>query len=248
MLARVDDDELMTIGRFARISGLSIHTLRHYDDVGLLAPAQVDEATGYRRYRRGQVQSARVIQALRWIDLPVEDVRRLLSDPTGEEARGILGRHRARLNRQAGHVAARIADTERYIEEGISMPAVTGCRPVQIKIAVDDTDEAIGFYREAFGFRYDVTRRTQDADYSSFVFGAYSQSDFFLLHLKSDRTEADRPGPSTFGLSVEDLDEFHARALAAGGTEVRAPAQPEGMPRCSAVKDPSGNWIWLYQA
>ena len=238
----------MTIGRFARISGLSIHTLRHYDDVGLLAPAQVDQATGYRRYRRGQLPAARLIQALRWIDLPVGEVRRILDDPTSEEARGILGRHRDRLTRQAGHVAARIADTERYLEEGISMPAVDGCRPVQIKIAVDDTDEAIGFYRDAFGFSYDITRRTQDADYSSFVFGTYGQGDFFLLHLKSDPAEADRPGPTTFGLSVEDLDEFHGRALAAGGTEVAPPHKPEGMPRCSAVKDPSGNWIWLYQA
>lgn len=128
------------------------------------------------------------------------------------------------------------------------MPAVAGCRPVQIKLAVDDTDEAIGFYREAFGFRYDLTRRTQDADYSSFVFGTYGQDGFFLLHLKSDPSDADRPGPTTFGLSVEDLDEFHARALAAGGTEVAPPHNPEGMPRCSAVKDPSGKWIWLCQA
>ena len=37
-----EDEELLTIGRFARLSGLSAHTLRHYDDVGLLAPAVVD--------------------------------------------------------------------------------------------------------------------------------------------------------------------------------------------------------------
>jgi len=34
----VGDDELMTIGRFAQLSGLSIGTLRHYDDVRLLPP------------------------------------------------------------------------------------------------------------------------------------------------------------------------------------------------------------------
>lgn len=244
----MDDEELMTIGRFARISGLSIHTLRHYDDVGLLAPAQVDQATAYRRYRRDQVRAARLIQALRWIDLPVEEVRQVLVDPAGDQARRILDKHRDRLTRQAGHLAARIADAERYLEKGISMPATAGCRPVQIKLAVIDTDEAIAFYREAFGFRYDVTRRTEDADYSSFVFGSFGQDNFFLLHLKADLTEADRPGPTTFGLLVEDLDVFHSQALAAGGTEVAPPHNPEGMPRCSAVKDPSGNWIWLYQA
>ena len=50
------------------------------------------------------------------------------------------------------------------------------------------------------------------------------------------------------GLSMDDLDAIHSQALAAGGTEAVAPHDPEGMPRCSAVKDPDGNWIWLYQA
>ena len=47
------DDELISIGRFARPSGLSIGALRHYDELDLLRPADVDRFTGYRRYRRG---------------------------------------------------------------------------------------------------------------------------------------------------------------------------------------------------
>jgi predicted enzyme related to lactoylglutathione lyase len=92
-----------------------------------------------------------------------------------------------------------------------------------------------------------VTRRTEDEEYSSFVFGKYGENDFFLLHLLADPAQADRLGPTTFGLLVEDLAESHARALAAGATEIAPPHDAEGMPRCSAVKDPSGNWIWLYQ-
>jgi predicted enzyme related to lactoylglutathione lyase len=46
---------------------------------------------------------------------------------------------------------------------------------------------------------------------------------------------------------VDDLDDRHKRALAAGGTEGVPPRDLEGMPRCSAARDPSGNWIWLYQ-
>jgi predicted enzyme related to lactoylglutathione lyase len=57
----------------------------------------------------------------------------------------------------------------------------------------------------------------------------------------------DRPGHTTFGLLVEDLDDAHKRAVAAGGTEVTKPHDAQGMQRNSAVKDPSGNWIWLYQ-
>lgn len=239
-------EELMTIGRFARITGLSVHTLRHYDDVGLLAPADVDPDTGYRRYRRDQVRQARVIQSLRWIDLPVEEIRTALADDTDETTVEILRRHRGRLERRHSLVTAQIADVDYYLEKGLSMTPATSSRPVQLKIAVDDVDEAIAFYQKAFGFHYDVTRRTDEGDYSSFMFSKYGENDFFLMHLL-DESAVDRPGPTTFGLLVDDLDAAHKKALDAGATEVIKPQEPQGMPRTSAVKDPSGNWVWIYQ-
>jgi DNA-binding transcriptional MerR regulator len=244
----MDDDRPMTIGRFAELSGLSIHALRHYDDVGLLRPAEVDRGSGYRRYRRDQVRIARLIRALRWVDLPVDDVRTVLEDLDGGRSRQTLMRHRERLQRRKNHLDARISDVDRFLQEGLTMPTDrAGCRPVQIKITVEDMAAAIAFYREAFGFRYDVTRRTEDEDHSSFVFGTYGQDGFFLIHLQADPGEVDRLGPSTFGLLVDDLETVHARAIGAGGTEVVAPCNPEGMPRASAIRDPSGNWVWLYQ-
>jgi DNA-binding transcriptional MerR regulator len=245
----VDDDELLTIGRFARLTGLSVGTLRHYDEVGLLSPASVDPATGYRRYRRDQAERARQIRMLRWDGLPIDEIRQVISDPGGAMARDVLARHRRRLERQRDLLTAQIRDADRFLEEGITMPAPSGgCRPVQIKIAVDDVDAAVAFYVKAFGFRYDVAQRTEQADYSAFIFGTYGHDDFFLVHLIASQDRMDQPGQSTFGLLAEDLDACHARAIDAGATEVVAPHDSEGMPRCSAVRDPSGNWIWLYQA
>lgn len=239
-------DELMTIGRFSRITGLSVHALRHYDDVGILSPAEVDADSGYRRYRRDQVHEARVIQALRWVDLPVEEIRVALGDESDETISEILRGHRGRLQRRHSLVEGQIADIDYYLEKGLSMTPATGTRPMQLKIAVDDIDEAIAFYQQAFGFHYDVTRRTDEGDYSSFMFSKYGEGDFFLMHLLDERA-FDRPGPTTFGLLVEDLDSTHQKALAAGGTEVVEPQDAQGMPRNSAVKDPSGNWVWIYQ-
>jgi predicted enzyme related to lactoylglutathione lyase len=128
--------------------------------------------------------------------------------------------------------------------------AITACRPVQIKIAVDNAEEAAVFYRDALGARWEVIRRTEDdGDVRSLVFGECGRDDFFLLVLVDrDDDDPDRPrGASTFGFMVDQLDAAHRRALSAGGTELLAPRSPEGMPRCSAVGDPSGNWIWLYQ-
>ncbi len=239
--------ELIAIGRFADLSGLSVHALRHYDDVGLLVPADVDPATGYRRYQRSQLRDARVIKALRSMDLPIEEIKLALDPRDSRAVHQVLSTHRQRLERQHSALAARTADVEYYLEKGLTMSPVTGARPVQLKIRVDDIDEAIAFYQSAFGFHYDITRRTEDAEYSSFVFSRYGEADFFLLHLIADAEQADRPGATTFGLLVEDLAEAHKRALAAGAVELVEPHGAEGMPRNSAVRDPSGNWIWLYQ-
>jgi predicted enzyme related to lactoylglutathione lyase len=58
----------------------------------------------------------------------------------------------------------------------------------------------------------------------------------------------DVPGQSTFGLLIDDLDERHSHAVNSGASEVVPPHESEGVPRSSAVRDPSGNGIWLYQA
>lgn len=240
---------LMTIGRFSRLSGLSIHALRHYDDLNLLRPAEVDEATGYRRYLPSQVAAARLIVDLRWLDVPLEDVRVILADPSAAEARHVLDRHHSRLRRTRDHLTRQLATIDRHLENGLTMPTpLAGLAPAQIKVAVDDLATARSFYRDAFGLEEQTVRHTEDADFTAFQFGTYGESGFFLIHLlPSDGPEFDRPGPSTFGLLVDDLDEAHARAIRAGAIELLAPTTAEGMPRHSAVRDPSRNCIWLYQ-
>ena len=63
--------ELMSIGEFAVRSRLSQKALRLYDELGLLAPAQVDPDSGYRYYDPGQLEEARLVAALRQIGVPL---------------------------------------------------------------------------------------------------------------------------------------------------------------------------------
>ncbi|MFJ9867457.1 MerR family transcriptional regulator [Streptomyces sp. NPDC101165] len=65
------NEELLTIGAFAARARLSAKALRLYDHLGLLAPAQVDEASGYRYYRADQVEPARLVALLRQLDMPL---------------------------------------------------------------------------------------------------------------------------------------------------------------------------------
>jgi DNA-binding transcriptional MerR regulator len=91
------DDELLPIGRFARLAGLSVGALRHYDELDILRPAEVDRSSGYRRYRRDQLETARAIARLRELELPLDEIREVLAvDDPAERARRLAG-HRARI-------------------------------------------------------------------------------------------------------------------------------------------------------
>lgn len=81
----------LTTGQFARRSGLSHKALRLYDLSGLLPPADVDPATGYRRYHPDQLERARRISLLRQLDMPLATVAEVLAG-TDEEAVSRLDR------------------------------------------------------------------------------------------------------------------------------------------------------------
>jgi DNA-binding transcriptional MerR regulator len=100
-------DELLSIGRFARLSGLSIGALRHYHEQAVLVPARVDAHTGYRSYHRSQLDDARLVASLRDLDLPLPEIRALVTaDRSGRQR--LLAAHRTRL-------AARLARIQRQI-------------------------------------------------------------------------------------------------------------------------------------
>jgi MerR HTH family regulatory protein len=55
----------LTVGDFSRATHLSVKTLRHYHQVGLLEPVTVSPDTGYRYYSAEQIPTAQVIRRLR---------------------------------------------------------------------------------------------------------------------------------------------------------------------------------------
>ncbi len=72
---------MLAIGEFSRITHLSIRTLRHYHEVGLLEPAEIDPRSGYRHSTLGQVPIAQAIRRFRDLDMPVDRVREVLAAP-----------------------------------------------------------------------------------------------------------------------------------------------------------------------
>jgi DNA-binding transcriptional MerR regulator/catechol 2,3-dioxygenase-like lactoylglutathione lyase family enzyme len=99
-------DGLLSIGRFAAATGLTLTTLRHYDEIGLLVPAFVDRTTGYRWYRPDQGRRADVVRRLRAVGVPLGDVADLL-DTMGDPPRlgALLAAQADRLDEAAAAAA-----------------------------------------------------------------------------------------------------------------------------------------------
>ncbi|KAA6465017.1 MerR family DNA-binding transcriptional regulator [Acidobacteria bacterium AB60] len=65
------------IGEFAELAGVSVKTLRFYDEIGVLSPASVDPRTGYRRYLPEQLKDLASVLMLKGLGLPLAQVREL---------------------------------------------------------------------------------------------------------------------------------------------------------------------------
>jgi DNA-binding transcriptional MerR regulator len=100
-------ERLLSVGMLARQAGLTPKAVRHYDRIGLLRPLLID-AAGYRWYSAPQVEQARQVARLRRLDVPLDEVRRYLSDPGTLAA--ALETHRQRLE-------ARLARTQRQLHD-----------------------------------------------------------------------------------------------------------------------------------
>ena len=94
------------IGEFSKMGKTTIKTLHHYDRIGLLRPAAVDGATGYRLYTTGQLVDLHRIQALRQAGLSVDEVSAIVG---GADPRPILARRRDRIERELNERKDRLA-------------------------------------------------------------------------------------------------------------------------------------------
>lgn len=101
-----ETEDLLSIGEFARRSGLSISALRFYGDAGVLVPAHTDRLSGYRYYAPTQLQLARLVRHLRAAEVPIVQIQALLA-ANPADATAQLDQHRKRL--QARFKRGRVA-------------------------------------------------------------------------------------------------------------------------------------------
>ena len=84
-----------TIHEAARLSGVTVRTLHHYDHIGLLCP-QVDPDNGYRIYTKAELEKLQQILFFRELDFPLREIRNILEHP-GFDSRVALARQKELL-------------------------------------------------------------------------------------------------------------------------------------------------------
>ena len=156
------DAALIPIGRFARLSGLSIGALRHYDELDLLRPADVDRFTGYRRYRAEQLEVARTIGRLRDLEVPIEEIRDLLAadDPGAQRRR--IGAHERRLQARLDRLV-HLLHVTRQLSHGREPLMTTGTTAIETLDA--ETHRQLG--KELYNHTWsliEMTDRTPEQD------------------------------------------------------------------------------------
>ncbi|MFC4115616.1 MerR family transcriptional regulator [Nonomuraea zeae] len=104
---------MFSIGDFARLGLVSVRMLRHYDAIGLLRPAHVDPASGYRSYQAAQLSRLNRIVAIKDLGFTLEQVRTILDEKvSAEELHGMVRLRRAQLEAQISADLARLRGVE----------------------------------------------------------------------------------------------------------------------------------------
>jgi DNA-binding transcriptional MerR regulator/effector-binding domain-containing protein len=145
----------VTIGDFSRASHLSVKTLRHYHEVGLLEPNQIDPDNGYRYYTEDQIPLAQVIRRLRGLQMPVADVRAVLSTADLEARNGLIVEHLNRLEAELARTRTAVGELRRLLERPErERPIEHRSVPPTPAIAIDesvDRDDILPWWQGALG-------------------------------------------------------------------------------------------------
>ena len=127
---------MFLIGEFSRLGRVSRRQLRHYDELGLLTPTEVDPVTGYRSYHADQLPRLHRILALKDLGFSLDEVRRLVDeDVPAAQLQGMLQLRRAQAEQALEREAARLREIEARIA------AIAAPRPLD-EVVVRSLDAA----------------------------------------------------------------------------------------------------------
>ena len=255
------DDDGRKVGEVAAATGLTVRTLHHYDEIGLL-PASGRTPSGHRLYSAADLERLYRICLLRRIGFPLSEIGQVLDDPSWD-IQASLGHHQhqidlrmeaeGRLRRRLAHMASSLDDagpaTRDLLEvlEEMTMLDTTVQRRIGI-LVYEDLEAMHGFLVRAFGLGPGTLTRDDEGR----VVHVELQAGDGVLWLHPEAPDFALASPHRSGTStgstavmVEDVDAHHRHAVAEGVEVVYEPVdQPYGYREYSA-RDPEGG-LWSF--
>lgn len=140
----------LSLGHFARAAQLSRKALRLYDQLGILTPDYVDPESGYRYYKTAQLEKARFIRLLREMEMPLADIRRVLSAGTPEEAVQVVIEGRSAFDARVDQVrraSLRVLAYLRKEKEPMSVDISVERFPVQQAVSLKKNIKVPAFHQ-----------------------------------------------------------------------------------------------------
>jgi len=152
----------LTVGEFSRMTHLSVKTLRHYHQVGLLEPAKVNPHTGYRYYTAEQIPQAQVIRRLRDLEMPVPEVKEVLAAHDQSTRNAVIASHLDRLETELDKIHGAV-DSLRSILEAPESEVTIEHRTTGATTALGvgetiDRDDLLAWWQGALGELRGVVR------------------------------------------------------------------------------------------
>lgn len=213
----------MTIGDFARATRLSAKTLRFYHQAGILHPAAIDPANGYRLYSAEQVVDAQVVRQLRALDVPVGTVGEILGTTDPATRNALISAHLQRMEAQLDATLAAVSSlrnllgtpSPRIAIEHRSVPATPA---LVIRETIDLAD--LGSWYTGATSTLEATAETSGLRRAGPLGGVWDTALFFhergeaVLFLPVDGLDG-RPSTEWAGTSGNGIGRVHAEILPA---------------------------------
>ena len=207
---------MIKIGDFARLSQVSVVTLRYYDEMDLLQPVRVDDFTGYRYYTADQLPRLNRILALKDLGFSLEQIRLMLADGLSvEQLRSMLTLQRMEVEKRLADEQDRLVRIEarlRQIELEDKMPnydvvlkTVPAMLVAACRVTIPTNDQAPAYLSPAYAKVYDYLRQHNVRDNGLCLTVWHSPADVYENEDAEAIVPVDRQLPGTDQVKVYEL-------------------------------------------
>ena len=176
--------DYLSIGDFSRATHMTVKTLHHYHQIGLLEPAEVDPYSGYRRYATDQIPAAQVIRRFRGLGMPLDEIQAVLTAPDLRTRNARISAHLSRLEQELGRTQSAISSLRDLLTppEQAAAPAAIELRSVAATAAaaitsVVDVESSAAWLRGALGELH-ATMAAQGTEPAGPAGGSYADEVF----------------------------------------------------------------------